>query len=876
MLADLWFRIKALLGGRRMDREFTDEIAFHLAMETQDLIRKGVDPAEARRRARVAFGGVERYRERARDVRGVRFIDDIVQDLRFGARQLAKNPLFTVGVLLTLAVGIGANTAVFSVVRNVLLQPFPYANPDRLVVVLSQGADGGTGPTSGPDFLDWRERADAFDALAAYSSGPVNFTGLGEPERLVGARVSGEMFEVFGEGAVLGRTLLPGDETSAEGPVVVLGHGFWSRSFGSDPAILGRGITLNGEVHTVVGVMPESFNLPVPWAGYDLWTSLRLEDLKEQRDWRHLGVVGRLRSAAGIEAAESELQALATTLFERYPGSNSGVTAIVRPLKIAYLGNLRRPLFLFVVAAGAVLLIVCANVAGLFLARASSRNAEVAMRSALGATRGRLARQFLSESALVSLLGGVLGFLVAWAVLRGLEPLLSSTLPRAGPIRMDRWVLSFTLAISLGTTILLSIAPASIGAGADPLGALAHGRTMGSNGPSRNRLRRAFLGAQFALALLLANGAALMLRSFFALQKVEPGFSSENVLTFSLAPEGGRYEEARERQTFFEETLQRIKAIPGVESAGASSKLPLEGGSNTKVMIAGREGEFIPEEAPLIELSRIMPGFLEALKIPLLAGRYLEAGDFETDPPGILINSTMAERLFPDTDPMGQRMSWETGDPSWLAVVGVVGDVRQWGLEQAPQPEMYVPFSVLPRPRMYVVVRSTGDPLALVPAIRREVFNVDGLIPVSDVRTMEQVLSGTLSYSRFNALLVGLMAGISLILVAAGVYGIVSYYATQHIREIGIRMAMGAGRATTITHVMRRGLGPAVVGIGCGAMGFLAAARLLRSLLYGVEPTDLRTLSGSGILLLALGLLACLGPASKAARMNVVEAVGKP
>lgn len=857
-----------------VELEMEEEMRIHLEMEMAANLRKGMDPREARRQALIAFGGMDRFKERAREQRPFGWIDDLVRDLRFGARQLGKSPVLTLGVLLTLGLGIGANTAVFSVVREVLLEPFPYPESSRLAVVLSQGPDGGTGPTSGPDFLEWRGSASTFEALSAYASGPLNLTGQGEPERLVGASVTEEMFQVFGVRPALGSGLLPGDDNSRDPRRVVLSHAFWERSFGGDVGALGTTITLNGQPYTVVGVMPSGFNLPVPWARYDLWMPLVPSDLREQRDWRHLRVVGRIREGASVEAAQSELEAIAHSLAVRYPETNRGTTVQVLPLKTAYLGDLRGPLLILTLAALAILLIVSANLAGMLLARVLSRRGEMAMRAALGAGRGRLVRQTLSETSLLVLLGGAFGILVAAASLGLLRPLLATVLPRVGEIGIDVWVLGFTAVVCLGVTLALGLAPAMLDWVGDPDEVLKERGAGGIPSVGRTRLRSAFLAAQFALTLVLANGAALLLQSYLALRNVPPGFSLQGLLTFSVTPEGGRYEDPQERVAFYWSVLGSIAAVPGVEGVGASSKLPFEGGSNTKVMVAGKEGEFLPEEAPLIELSRVMPGYLETMGIPLLSGRHLQPRDFEDGAPGILINEAMARRLFPSGDPVGQRVSWEIAAPRWLTVVGVVGDVRQWGLENPAQPEMYVPYSVLPRPRMYLVVRSSSDPAALIRAIQGAVFSADSSIPVADVRTMEEVLSGFTAGPQLNAFLVIFLAGIALVLIATGIYGVVSYSAARRTHEIGIRMVLGASRLATLRFVLHRGLTPAVTGLALGIGTFLAVARLLRTLLFEVEPYDPATLTWSVALVLCLGIVGSLLPAVRASRINIVEAIG--
>jgi putative ABC transport system permease protein len=799
-----------------------------------------------------------------------RIVEDLRQDLWYGARQLLRSPVFSTGVLITLGIGIGANTAVFGIVRGVLLQPLGYPDDDRLVTVLSEGGDGGRGPASGPDFADWRELTRSFEALAAYAPGPVNLGGDGEPARIVGARVSEDMFRTFGVQAALGRVLIPDDYRPRAQSVVVVSHGFWNRGFVADSAVLGRSVTLNDEPHVVVGVMPEGFNAPVPWARYDVWTALSLQSLAEGRDWRRLHVVGRLRSDADLGSAEEDLQAIAARLADQYPASNHGVTTRVIPLGEAYLGDLRGPLWLLGLAAGAVLLIACVNVAGMLLARAVARQEEVAMRRALGARHGRLVRQFLAESLLVCLVGGAVGiFLARWS-LSAFGSLLASALPRSGEIQLDGGVLAFTAMASLGVAVALGLAPmASTGFAGGPLGSDPRPR----HGRARARLGKTFVAVQFAMTLLLANGAVLMLRSYLAVTSIELGLDPDGVATLTLTPEGARYEDPRRRQAFFSGVLDGIRSLPGVTAVGATSKLPLEGGSNTKVMIDGREGEFVQAQAPLIELSRVMPGYFETMRIPIVSGRVLEERDFDPHAPGIVINQTMARRLFGAEAPLGQRVSWEIERPHWMTIVGVVGDVRQWGVEEAAVPEMYVPYSVLPRPRMFVVVRGESDPLTLIPSIRRVVTAVDPLLPVSDVRTMDDVRAGAMAGRRFNAALVSLLAGIALVLVTAGIYAVMAQHAARRTKEIGIRMALGADSWDTFRHVVTTGMTPALLGVFLGLGAFLWLAPLLGRFVFGVSATDPFTVATATTFVVLPGLLACFVPARRAARTDPVQSI---
>lgn len=810
-----------------------------------------------------------------RDVRRRNCLGQLLQDLRYATRSLLAHPDFTIVALLTVALGVGGSTAIFSVVNAVLLRPLPYEEPDRLAILLETGPDGGSGPFSGPDFLDWREAIQSFDVLSAFYPMDFNLSGGDEPVSVIGALVTPGTFELLGSKPSLGRTFLPEDAETDRNFAAILSHGLWTRSFGADPAIVGKEIEVGGVARTVVGVMPSEFDLPtLVWLGHPYEIYLPLSDLtlSQQRGWRRFSVIGRLRDGVLPAEASAEMDALAEALGQQYPRTNANTGARLVSLHHEVVGGVDRPLLMLLGATGLVLLIVCGNVGGLLLAKATARHSETTIRVALGATRARLIRQHLAESVLLSLIGGAGGFLLAvWGV-DILISLFPPGLPRAAEIGVDGWVLGFAVSVSLLSGIAFGITPAIAASRADLAGSLRTGDSRGLS-PTRHRLRSAHVVAQVALALMLTHGAALMLVSYVRVTTVERGFDLDNVLTVGLSLQGPDYDTDLERITFLQEVLSRLRSVPGMVSAGAVSKLPLEGGSNTQVLVEGREAEFDPNDAPLIELSRTFPGYFRAMGIPLIHGRDLTDADFEIARPGVVINQELARRLWPGEDPIGARISYEADPPHWLTVVGVVADVRQWGLESDPWPEIYVPFSLLPRPHMHLVLRSRDDPKALVSTVKSEVWAVNEDLPIAEIRTMEDVIADDLSMRRFNTLLICLFALVALVLVAAGVYGVMSYYVAHGTREIGVHMALGAGPSDVLEFILGRGSRLALVGAALGLLGALISAVLLASMVHGISPVNLPTLVLAGVFVVGVALAGALVPALRAIRVDPCDAL---
>jgi predicted permease len=793
-------------------------------------------------------------------------MDSLLQELRHAARALAHQPGFSAVVVLTLALGIGANTAIFSVVNAVLLEPLPYAEPDRLVRVWSafpvdQVARGTTSPL---DLDDWRHGASAFDAIAGYPAVSVSgfvITGVDAPDELRTLHVTEDFFQAFGVEAELGRTLRNEDQQQEDNRVVVLSHGAWQRRFGGDPAVVGRGITLNGEPFVVVGVMPASFEYPT--ADIEVWTPISIipdSGVPRLRPVRWLNVVGRLAEGATIEQARAEMNAVAVRLAEEYPDSNERLTAAtIEPLRDQMVGDVRPAVLTVFAAVGFVLLIGCANVANLVLARADTRRREIAVRMALGAGRARLLAHALSESMLLALAGGVVGTVAAFAGLRVLLDLAPGDIPRLSAVAIDGNVLAFTLLLATLTGLAFGLVPALRGSSGRPGMLLREGR--GSDGGG-GRFRQSLVVAEVALVVVLAIGAGLLIRSYSALLHVDPGFDTDNVLTLRVSARGDDYVE------FLHQAVERIEALPGVLRAGLVRPLPLGPGTfqgeGMEFSIVGRP-EPAEGERPEAYMRFVGPGYFEAIGIPLLAGRDFGPGDDRQSNFVVIVNRAAAEAYWDGEDPVGDAI---TAGELQVRVVGMVGDARQASLAEEPHPVVYVSHRQVSRVGMSIVVRTAADPGTLIGAIQRQIWELRPDQPIEDIATMDTVVRASVAQPRFSMALLSLFAVLALVLAAVGVYGVVSYSVGRRRREIGIRIALGAEPRRVSGWVVRRSLVPAAVGVVLGLVGAAIGTRLMAGLLYGVPAIDATTFGLVAGLLLAISLAASLAPALRAARVD--------
>jgi predicted permease len=874
-------RLRSLLRRGRVEQELDEELRYHLERQIEENLGKGMTDREARNAALCAMGGIEQQKERCRDMRRVNFIEDLMQDLRYGLRVLAKSPVFTSIGVLTLALGIGANTAIFSVVNQLLLRPLPFRDAERLVMLWEVTPEGRhQNTTSRANFRAWREQSTAFEGMAAFSDQRLNLTGDREPEEVSVQMATPELFQVLGVEPLLGRTLNE-DDGRARSAGVVLGYGIWQRRLGGDPAIVGRPITLNGTPFDVVGVMPAGFQWHIRSRSgtgkpAEMWIVLPMPKEGSALLGRFISVVARLKPDVSREQAEAEIKAIETRLGQDAPQYNKGYSAEALPLREQFVGNVRSALLILLGAVGFVLLIACANVANLMLARAAARRKEIALRTALGASRRRVVRQLLTESLLLALLGSLLGLGLAWWGLQALVAISPHDLVNLQGVSINLTVLAWTLVISLATGIIFGIAPALEATRLNLNEALNEGgKGAGGQGARSNRLRSVLVVTEVALALVLLVSAGLLVKSFARLRQIDTGFNPEHVLTMVVRLAGPKYREDPQVVGFFKQATERIGALPDVRSVGIVNYLPLYGGlgSTTGFTIAGRP-EPPPGEEPTTNVRVSDAGYFSAIGIPLLQGRNFTDMEASQARHVIIISESLARQYFPGEDPLGKHISVAMFDESNpTEIIGVVGDVRYDSLTDRAEPTVYFPHPELTYEFMTLVIRTDGDPAAVAPAVRSELREIDPSQPVSDVRTMGQVMADTLGRARFNTLLLSLFAGLATLLAAVGIFGVMNYSVTVRTREIGIRVALGAQRGQVLMLILRQGLLLTLIGIGVGLAGALAVTRVMSSLLFGVEATDPLTFAAIVVLLTVVSAIACYLPARRATRVDPVTAL---
>jgi putative ABC transport system permease protein len=795
----------------------------------------------------------------------------LFQDLRYAGRMLIKTPGFTAIAILTLALGIGANSAIFSVVNAVLLRPLMYKDSEKLIRLYEGLPQGGTGSVSVPNFKDWREQNDVFAEIAAYQWGNFNLAVQNQPERIVGANVSSEFFDVLGTPAQVGRTFQKGEDLAGSNRVVVLSDQLWRKNFGADANLVGKNISIGGENFSVIGIMPPQFK----FFSSQMWVPLVFTEKQLANRGSHaFNVLGRLKPESNLAQARETMTTIARRLEQQYPDQQKNRSIKLVPLQEDNVRVIRPALFLLLGAVGLVLLISCTNVANLLLARATSRRSEIAIRAALGAKRGRLIQQFLTESVLLSLLGGLCGLLLAKWGTDVLVAMATGYLPVMTEVHLDWRVVGFTLALSLLTGIIFGLAPALHVSKTDLQDAMKDGGSAGANRRG-SWLRGLLVVAEVAAALVLLVGAGLLLKSFLQLQRVNPGFRTENVLTMRISLPDGKYKSAGATAGFYRQLLDRVAPLPGVEASGVINLLPvLQAGFNGEFSIVGQEPD-TSGKPPLVEIRTVSPDYFRALGVPLVAGRTFNAKDQEASEPVAIVNQTFARRLIPNQDPLGKYIRDDEGPG--IKIVGVVGDVKQFGLIAPTAPELYTPYTQPPGPgstqTMTLVVRTSADPEALAPTLRREVLSVDPDQPVYEVQTMEAVIDKAVSYQRLNMQLLGIFATLAMTLAVIGIYSVMSYQVSQHTREIGIRMALGAQPRHVLRLILRQGLTLTFIGVVLGVAGAFALTRLLGSLLFGVTTTDPITYVVVSLLLTLVALLACIVPARRATKVDPLLAL---
>ena len=903
-------RLRGLLRKKSVEREMEEELRFHLRMRAEENVRRGMAPEEAERAALKSFGQVARIKEYCRDVKGGGLVETLLQDVKFGARTLLKNRGFTLAAVLTLALGIGANTSIFSLVNAVLLRPLPVHEPERLVYVFDGTRANPYNVSSYPDYLDYRDRNGVFSELAAYASITLSLNSDDRPDVISGLIVTGNYFDVLGVRAQAGRTFLPEEDTTPGGhPVAVISHGLWQSRFAGDVHVAGRQLLLNGHQFTIVGVAPAGFDGAELGQKNDIYVPMAMQalvrpprggysgemnpDLLSRRGPRWLSMVGRLKPGVSVEQAQAAQGALAAQLAEAYPDTNREQIATVSPVgkgDPTQRGTLLSVAGLLLAVVGLVLLIACANVANLQLARAASRRKEISVRLALGASRGRLVRQLLTESVLLALLGGAFGLLLAVWLVRFAQAYTppGNFFPVAFVFDLDHNVLGFTLLLSVVTGLVFGITPALQASKPDLVIALKGEAALvpGASGRGARHftLRNLLVVAQVALSLVLLISAGLFLRSLQQAQRIDPGFDTAHVLTMPLNINLLRYTKAQ-GQEFYRRVLEHVEGLPGVQSATLTRTPPLSGASRqSTVTVAGQEppgrssssestgggGEGIADNITLS--SPVALNYFRTLGIPLLRGRDFNAQDREGAPGVVIVNETFARRYFPGQDAVGQRVSLNGAQGPWLEVVGLARDGKYITLGEAPAPFLYQPLAQRHESGMVLLVRSGGDPSALAPAVRREVQTIERNLPLTNARTMEELLNTSLFPARMGAVLLGAFGLLALLLASVGLYGVMAYSVSRRTREIGIRMALGARGGDVLRLVLRESMALVAVGVALGLLAALAATRTLAGFLYGINPADPAAFIAIAILLAVVGLAASLIPARRAAKVDPLVA----
>jgi putative ABC transport system permease protein len=861
-------RLSALFRRESVLRDIEEEFRIHVEMETEANIRRGMPPDEARAAALKSFGNKGRNTERGYAIRGGGWMETLWQDLRYGLRMFLNNPGFTLIVVITLALGIGANTVIFSFFNGVLLRPLPFQQPDRLVLLdeFAMNREGVSLGVSWPNYLDWRAQNRVFSDLGAYQDITFTLTGVGEAEELSGAFISYGLFEMLGAVPQLGRMFTPEEHQRGRNRVVILSHRLWQRRFGSDQKLLGKPITLVNGAWVVVGVMPPGFRFP---GAVDFWTPLAHGSMLP-RSMVGLGAIARLNSGVTIEQAQSEMTLIARRLAEQYPDSNKGLNVRVTGLRDHLVKDYRRGLWILLGAVGSVLLIACANVANLLLARATARQREMAVRAALGAGRLRIVRQVLCESLLLGMLGGVAGMTLAWLGLDLLLAALPAELPFWMKFNVDGRVLGFTIAVSLLMSLIFGAAPAWQAARTDLIGALKDGGRSVAGG-NRQRLRRILVVTQVALALILLSGAGLMMRSFLHLQDVKLGFNPENVLTLRVNTPGGNY------SGFYRQLVERVNALPGVEIAGAAIPLPLSGVDENWGNFLMVEGQTALSfgQYPRINLGIITSQYFSTMEIPLLAGRAFTDADSSDTPPVAIVDERLAREYWPNESPLGKRIrvGLLSGDDPWRVIVGVVGIIQHERLGASTRMMAYVPSLQKPTGYQTLVVRSNLPRESLIAAVKNIVKEMDPKLPIDHIAAMHEVIAESIWRPRLYAILFAVFAFVALTLAAVGIYGVMSYTVTARTQEIGIRIALGADRRHVLKLIVGQGMVLALFGVVLGLCGALLLTRLMKTLLFGVSATDPLTLAGVSLLLSGIALLACYLPAHKAAQVDPLVAL---
>jgi predicted permease len=863
--------------GSRGDQDFSAELASHLQLHVEDNVRAGISPQEARRQALIKLGGIAQTKELHRERRGLPLLETLLGDARFGARMLRKNPGFTAVAILTLALGIGANAAVFSIVNGVLLHPLPFANADRLVTVGERGDDGTPSTTSFTTYEDWKARSKSFEELTLYRQWQPTLTAPGEPEQLIGLRVANNYFRTLGINMAAGRDFTPEDDKPATRFVVLLGHGLWQRRFNSDPKIVGKVINLSGRDFSVAGVLPSNYESLIATdmraSGVEIWGALGYDaTLRDAcRTCRHLQGIGRLRPGVTVAQANVEVSAITDALWKEHPTDFSSGGAVVIPLYDHLLGSVSTTLYVLLGAVGFILLIACANLANLLLARATHREREIAMRAAVGASRTRIVRQVLVENCSLALAGGLLGVLLAYWTPQILATMHAANLPRSDQVRIDWHVLGFAIAIALFTGVLSGVVPALRMTKISLRTALQEG-TRGSSSNSGG-MRSFLVVSEIALSLTLLLGAGLLVRSLLRLVNVRSGFEPAHVLTLRVSPVGPRYVKDEPVREYIARVNEKVRTVPGVLASGTSSQIPLGGNFDTTGLHVEGKMNANPALDPSAERYVISAGYLEAMGVRLLRGRDFSSRDVQNAEQVILVNETAAREIWPGEDPLGQHVHVADPKSRPRTIIGIVGDVHHYTLDAAPTMQFYIPVTQTDTSDLVFAVRSAGDPLQIANAVRLAIRSVDETLPVYRVVPMTEYVAATMANRRLALILFGSFAGIALILSVVGIYGVTEYTVAQSTREIGIRMALGAQNYQVLRLMLQQGVMMAIGGVVLGTIFSFALMGFLRGLVFGVTITDPVTFLAASAILTAAAVLACWVPSRKVIRMDPIIAL---
>ncbi len=874
-------RTRAWFSPGHVDQDFERELETHLEMLTDENIHRGMPPEEARRAARIKLGGLTQLKETNRELRGLPWVETFFQDARYAFRMLRKNPGFTAVAVLTLALGIGANTAIFSVVYAVLLKPLPYAHPGQLFFVMQvqpQDPDSGTG-MSYLNFAELREQNHVFTEMSGTQHHQLTLTGRGEPSVVNASVVTPELFSMFEEKPLAGRIFFSEDGKRGAPPVVILSENLWRSTFGADPKIIGSAINLDQRSFTVVGIMPAKFRYPEITESEQLWIPLVQDPLfgswMDRRGGHWLRVSGRLKPGVSLTQAQAELDAISAALAKEFPAENTGWQTRMIPLRDSFVYNIKSALLVLLAAVGLVLLIACANIANLLLTRATSRSKEIAVRTALGAGRSRIIRQLLSETAVLGLLGGAAGITLAYWGVRALSSLLPESLPQVNTVRVDSFVLAFALALSGIASVAFGLVPALFASKSDIQASLREGAGRSGESGSRRRARSFLAAAEIALAMVLLVAAGLLLRSFSKLTSVGPGFDAQHIVKAEISLPQFQYSKPQQWTAFSDELLARILAQPGLQDSAIAVPVPLaDGYINLGFDIVGSPPTSAADSR-LADYVSVSPDYFRVMGIPLLSGRLFNQQDIASAPSVTLISRSLAQKYFPNQDPIGHRLTFGFPPNPGTAreIIGIVGDVRDVSLGQPPGPMLYVPYAQAPFWGANLVVKSTLSTSAVAAAVRQEVQEIDKDLPVTDVAKLPDLLDASVSQQRFRTFLLGLFAAMALTLAATGIFGVISYSVLRRTNEIGIRVALGASRGAILRLILRETLALALVGLAVGVPCALIASHLIGHLLFGVSANDPVTLAVVALTLAAVATLAGFVPARRVMRVDPMVAL---